>query len=117
MTVDFSQILFYIGTTDKTFPQSGKHDFFKHIPQRSANTFKDIQNQHLNTVKSRLIRVFKRNYDFLTFLGITEILSSIRFVIRGKSERKVPVSSRLEISEKISVTNFAFSDAEDKNSK
>lgn len=117
MTIDFSQILFYIGTTDKTFPQSGKHDFFKHIPQRSANTFKDIQNQHLNTVKSRLIRVFKRNYDFLTFLGITEILSSIRFVIRGKSERKVPVSSRLEISGKISVTNFAFSDAEDKNSK
>ena len=50
---------------------------------------------------------------FLTILGVTEILSSFRLVLEGKTGKEIPKSSRLEFLEKILANNFALSDAED----
>ena len=53
---------------------------------------------------------------FLTILGVTEILSSFRLVLEGKTGKEIPESSRLEFLEKFSGNNFALSDAEDNTS-
>ena len=53
---------------------------------------------------------------FLTILGVTEILCSFKLVLEGKTGKETPESSRLEFKEKLSVNNFALSDAEDKTS-
>ena len=54
---------------------------------------------------------------FLTILGDTEILSSFKLVLEGKTGKEIPESSRLEFLEKFSANNFALSDAEDNTSK
>ena len=54
---------------------------------------------------------------FLTILGVTEILCSLRLVIEGKTVKDIPKSSRLEFFEKFSENNFALSDAEDNTSR
>ena len=53
---------------------------------------------------------------FLTILGVTEILCSFRLVLEGKTGKDIPESSRAELSEKFSGSNFALSDAEDMTS-
>ena len=52
---------------------------------------------------------------FLTIVGVTEILCSLRLVIEGKTGKKIPESSRLRVLRKI-FSNFALSDAEDNTS-
>ena len=54
---------------------------------------------------------------FSTILGVTEILFSFRSVVEGKTGKELPESSRLEFLEKFLANNFAFSDAEDNNSR
>ena len=53
---------------------------------------------------------------FLNILGVTEILSSFKLVLEGKTGKGIPESSRLEFIEKFSANNFALSDAEDNTS-
>ena len=53
---------------------------------------------------------------FLTILGVMEILCSFRLVLKGKTGKQIPESSRLELLEKFLVNNFALSDAEDNTS-
>ena len=53
---------------------------------------------------------------FLTILGVMEIVSSFRLVLKGKTGKKIPESSRLEFLEKFLANNFALSDAEDNTS-
>ena len=48
-----------------------------------------------------------------TILGVTEILCSFRLVLEGKTGKKMPVTSRLEISGNFSANDLALSDAED----
>ena len=55
--------------------------------------------------------------NFLTILGVTEILWSFKLVLEGKTGKEIPESSRLEFLEKFSVNNFALSDNEDKTSR
>ena len=43
---------------------------------------------------------------FLTILGVTEILCSFRLVLKGKTGKDIPGSSRLEFLEKILANNF-----------
>ena len=50
---------------------------------------------------------------FLTILGVTEKLCSFRSVLKVKTGKEMPESSRLEFLEKFSANNFALSDAED----
>ena len=54
---------------------------------------------------------------FLTILGVTEILYSLRLVLEGKTGKGIPQSSRLESLEKFSGNNFALSDAKDNTSR
>ena len=54
--------------------------------------------------------------NFLTILGVTEILCSFKLFLKEKTGKEVPKSSRLEFLEKFSVNNFALSDAEDNTS-
>ena len=49
---------------------------------------------------------------FLTILGVIEILCSFKLVLEGKTGKKIPESSRLELSEKFWANNFALSNAE-----
>ena len=49
-------------------------------------------------------------------LGVTEILRSFRFVVEGKTGKKIPEPSRLRVLEKFVANNFALYDAEDNNS-
>ena len=51
--------------------------------------------------------------NFLTILGITEILGSFRLALEGKTGKEVPESTRLEFLGKFLASNFALSDAED----
>ena len=69
-----------------------------------------IQSKEDSFDKLRLITTF------LTILGVTEILCSIKLVVEGKTGKEIPESSRLEFIEKLSANNFALSDAEDKTS-
>ena len=48
---------------------------------------------------------------FLTILGVTEILCSIRLDLEKKTGKGIPESSRLEFLENFSANNFALSDA------
>ena len=51
--------------------------------------------------------------NFLTILGVMEILCSFRLVLEGKAGKEIPEPSRLEFLEKILANNFVLSDAED----
>ena len=53
-----------------------------------------------------------------TFLNILEVkeICSFRLVLEWKTRKEIPDSSRLEILEKFSGSNFTLSDAEDKTS-
>ena len=50
----------------------------------------------------------------LTILGVTKILCSFRLVLEGKTSKEIFESSRIELLEKFSASNFALSDAKDK---
>ena len=45
--------------------------------------------------------------NFLTILGVTEILCSFRLVLSGNAGKEIPESSRLEFLEKFLANNFA----------
>ena len=49
-------------------------------------------------------------------MGVTEILCSFKLVLKRKTGKEIPESSRLEFKEKFSAKNFALSGAEDKTS-
>ena len=53
---------------------------------------------------------------FLTILGVTEILCSLKLVKERKTGKEILESSRLGFLEKFSANNFALSDAEDNTS-
>ena len=53
---------------------------------------------------------------FLTILGVTEILCSLKLVKERKTGKEILESSRLGFLEKFSANNFALSDAEDSTS-
>ena len=54
---------------------------------------------------------------FLTILGVTEILYSLRLVLDRKTGKEIPESSRLEFLKKFLAKIFALSEAEDNTSK
>ena len=54
--------------------------------------------------------------NFLTILGVTEILCSFRFFEEGTKVKEITESSRSEFLEKILVNKFALSNAEDNTS-
>ena len=53
---------------------------------------------------------------FLTILGVTDISSSFRLVLEGKTGKEITESSRFEFLEKFSANNFTLSDVEDNTS-
>ena len=53
---------------------------------------------------------------FLTILGVTEILCSVRLVVEEKTGKEIPESSRLEFLKRFLANNFTLSDAEDNTS-
>ena len=59
---------------------------------------------------------FKVSCDLLAILWVTEILYSFRLVLKGKTGKEIPESSRLDFLEKFLANNFALSDAEDDTS-
>ena len=55
--------------------------------------------------------------NFLTILGVMEMLCSFILVLEGKTSKEIPESLRLEFLEKFSANNLALLDAEDNNSR
>ena len=55
--------------------------------------------------------------NFLTILGVMEILCSFKLALEGKTGKEIPVLSRLVFLEKFSANNYALSDAEDNTSR
>ena len=53
---------------------------------------------------------------FLNILGVTEILCGFRVVLKEKTGKEIPESSRMEFIEKFLANNFTLPDAEDNNS-
>ena len=53
---------------------------------------------------------------FLTILGDTEILCSLKLVIEQKTGKEIPTSSRFEFLEKFSANSFVLSYAKDNTS-
>ena len=70
-------------------------------------------NYHWNTIKTRFLWSIKVLYDFLTSLGVAEILCNFRLVLERKTGKEILESSRLDFLEKFLANNFALSDAED----
>ena len=54
--------------------------------------------------------------NFLTFLGVIEILCTFRLVLEGKMGEEISQSSTLKLLETFSVDNAALSNAEDNTS-
>ena len=59
---------------------------------------------------------FDESRFVITFLTILDILCSFRLVLKGKTGKEIPESSRIEFLEKFLANNFALSDAEDNTS-
>ena len=53
---------------------------------------------------------------FLTILQVTEILCSVKLVLKGKTGKEIPELSRIEFFEKFSANNLALSEGEDNTS-
>ena len=49
-------------------------------------------------------------------MGVTEILCSLKLVLKRKAGKEIPESSRLEFLENFSAINFALSDGDDNTS-
>ena len=54
---------------------------------------------------------------FLNIFGVTEILCGFTLVLKGKTGKEIPESSRLEFLEKFLINNFSLLDAEDSTSR
>ena len=71
-------------------------------------------------VKENHIEIFKKSgkvFQKKDKFPNPEILCNFRLVLKGKTGKEIPESSRLEFLEKFSTSNFALSDAEDNTSK
>ena len=55
--------------------------------------------------------------NFLTILGVTGKSCSFKLVLKGKTGKEIPKSSRLEFLEKVSANNFSLSDAKDNTTR
>ena len=53
---------------------------------------------------------------FLTITGVTEILCSLRLVLKETTDKEIPMSPRLEFLEKFLANNFASPNVEDNTS-
>ena len=106
------------GITNETFQQSGKQDSFRNILKSLASMYESSGSHFFRTTtgiqsepdafdESRFVK------NFLTILGVTEILCSFRLVLEENTGIEIPESSRLEFLEKFLVNNFALPDAED----
>ena len=107
--------------TNKTFQQFGKLDSFRHLLKSSSSMKENSGSQFFRTtsgIQPGQDALDKARFfmTFLTILGVTEILYSLRLVLEGKTGKGIPQSSRLESLEKFSGNNFALSDAEDNTS-
>ena len=54
--------------------------------------------------------------NFLTILGVMDILCSLKLVLEGKTGKEIPKSSRFQFLEKFLANNFALSDPVDNTS-
>ena len=54
---------------------------------------------------------------FLIILGVIEILYTFKLVLKGKTGKKIPESSRLEFLEKFLANNIALPEVEDNTSR
>ena len=114
MVPDFSPI---IDTKDETLQQTRKWDSFCHDLQRLANVDK-----YSGSLLSRTTTGIQSGPDafneskfiimFLTNIGVTGILRSLRLALEAKPGKDIPEPSRLELSEMVSANNFAVSYAE-----
>ena len=55
--------------------------------------------------------------NFLTMVGVMEILHNLRLILQGRTVKELPESSRLEFLEKFLRNNFALSDVEGNTSR
>ena len=111
-------------TTDDTFQQPEKQDFFRHVLKSSVVYMKmqahsssepplkysqdqtSLTNQASELQKSRLVITFSTNF------GVTEILRSFKLDREGNADKEILESLRLAFLEKFLKNNFALSDAE-----
>ena len=77
-------------------------------------TTTEIQSRPDAFDESRFVMTFLEKLwsFFLTILRVTEKLWSFRLVLKGRTGKEIPESSRSEFLEKFLTNNFAFSDAE-----
>ena len=71
----------------------------------------EVKENHIEIFK-KSGKVFQKKDKFPNL----EILCNFRLVLKGKTGKEIPESSRLEFLEKFSMSNFALSDAEDNTS-
>ena len=118
LAVYLSPTFLNTGSTNETFQQSGKQDFFRHSLRSSASMYESSSSQFLRTNygiqtvpdasdESRFIMTF------LIILGATEsyAVSSFRLVLESKTGTEVHEPSRSKFLEKYLANNFALLDA------
>ena len=103
-------------TTNETFQQSGKKTY-RYILKSSVSMHESSDLQFFRSttgIKSGPdpFDEFRFVMNFLTILGVMEILYSFRLVLEGKTGKEIWESSMLKFLEKFLENNFALSDAE-----
>ena len=83
-----------MGTTNETFQQPGKQDFFRHILKSSTSISESSDSQFFRTTTDIQLgpNVFDESrfiMTFLTILGVRDILQEIVKVIKIRILRKV----------------------------
>ena len=95
--------------------------YFRHILKSSASMCESSGSQFFrnNTGIQSGPDAFDESRFVMTLLtipGVTEILCNFRLVLKGKTGKEIPESSRLEFLENFLANNFPLSDAEDNTS-
>ena len=119
LAVGLSQTFLNTGTADETFQQSEKKDSLRHILKSLGSMYESSSKQFFRTAPGIQLGPdpFHESRLFMTFLTNLGILCSFILVLKRKTAKETPESSRLDFLEKFLANNFALSDIEGNTSK
>ena len=97
--IDLCPTFFHTGTTNESFQQSRKQDFFRYMPKSSVSMYETPGSQFFRTnirTKSgpETFQEWRFVRTFLTILGVKKILGIFILVLQGKIGKEILELSR-----------------------
>ena len=102
------------GTTDKTFQQFAKQDFFRHMLKSSSANLYESPSSHIFRTNTGIqpepdkFDKLKLVTTFLPNLRVTKISCSFMLVLEREAGKDIPESSKYEFLEKFYKNSFAL---------